>query len=314
MINDISDDSKAIVLLCSKVCAARGDNLPALSPLRYAQLAEQLYAQKLSPKDLFAMSAADIKARFAFPRDRLNIHELIPVLLERAGKLPFALEALFGQGIGVVTRADPLFPRTLKRKLGHECHPLFFWSGNIDLLNTRMAGIVGSRNISPDGAAFAERYASACVELEHLTVAAGGARGADTIAECAALRQGGCAVSLIADSLKERICRKDVSAALSGGKYLVMSAFGPDTPFNAGSAMARNHYIYALADAVMVVESATEGGTWSGVCDNAKAGYTRLLVRDCDAPGNREMLRRGYGVAVTDADLQAGRLKIREQP
>ena len=71
--NDISEDSKAIVLLCSKACAARGEKLPVLSPLRYAQLAAQLYVQQLTPKDLLTMSAADIKARFSFSRDRLNI-------------------------------------------------------------------------------------------------------------------------------------------------------------------------------------------------------------------------------------------------
>jgi predicted Rossmann fold nucleotide-binding protein DprA/Smf involved in DNA uptake len=312
--NNISDDSKAIVLLCSNACAARGEKLSVLSPLRYAQLAAQLYAQQLTPKDLLTMSAADIKARFSFSRDRLNIPQLIPELLSRAGKLPFVLQLLSEQGIGIMTRADPEFPRGLKRKLGQECPALFFYSGNIELLKTRMVGIVGSRNASPDGVKFAARYAAECVRLEHLTVAAGGAKGIDYIAEVNALNSGGCAVSLIADSLKDRLSRKEIISALSGGRYLVMSAFGLDSPFSVGSAMARNHYVYALSDAVLVAESATDGGTWTGACDNAKKGYTRLLIRDCDAPGNREMLNRGYGIAVTDADLQSGNLKIREKP
>ncbi len=60
--------------------------------------------------------------------------------------------------------------------------------------------------------------------------------------------------------------------------------------------MARNKYIYCLADAAIVVAADREqGGTWHGAMENLKRGWTPLWVKPHPDPasGNAELIRRG---------------------
>jgi predicted Rossmann fold nucleotide-binding protein DprA/Smf involved in DNA uptake len=59
--------------------------------------------------------------------------------------------------------------------------------------------------------------------------------------------------------------------------------------------MARNRYIYALADYALVVQSdLNKGGTWTGAAENLRAGWIPLFVRnDTEAPGNQALIRQG---------------------
>lgn len=59
--------------------------------------------------------------------------------------------------------------------------------------------------------------------------------------------------------------------------------------------MARNKYIYCLADAAVVVHSGNKGGTWSGAHENLKKAWVPLWVKDTDNPdaGNAQIVREG---------------------
>ena len=60
--------------------------------------------------------------------------------------------------------------------------------------------------------------------------------------------------------------------------------------------MARNKYIYCLADAAIVIAADREqGGTWQGAVENLKHGWTPLWVKSHPDPvsGNAELIRRG---------------------
>jgi predicted Rossmann fold nucleotide-binding protein DprA/Smf involved in DNA uptake len=59
------------------------------------------------------------------------------------------------------------------------------------------------------------------------------------------------------------------------GDLVLITPFNPEAGFNVGHAMARNRYIYCLADAAVVVSSAAgKGGTWSGALEDIEAELT----------------------------------------
>jgi predicted Rossmann fold nucleotide-binding protein DprA/Smf involved in DNA uptake len=75
----------------------------------------------------------------------------------------------------------------------------------------------------------------------------------------------------------------------------MLSPFYPEAGFSAGSAMARNKYIYCLADAAVVVHSGTSGGTWNGALENLEKQWVPTWVKRTgdQAAGNAAIQKRG---------------------
>ena len=88
-----------------------------------------------------------------------------------------------------------------------------------------------------------------------------------------------------------------VRAAVTEERVLILCDALPDEPFSAPKALSRNHTIYALGDAAVVVAARAEkGGTWSGASACLRGGYTPLFVLHEpgeDFAGNRLLLARG---------------------
>ena len=66
--------------------------------------------------------------------------------------------------------------------------------------------------------------------------------------------------------------------------------------------MARNKYIYCLADYGLVVRSDEgKGGTWSGAIDNLKKQWVPLFVKsESDASGNAALIAQGASALLID--------------
>jgi DNA processing protein len=82
---------------------------------------------------------------------------------------------------------------------------------------------------------------------------------------------------------------------IQSGQLVLISPFNPEAGFNAGNAMARNRYIYALADYALVIDAAEEeGGTWAGAIENLRHAWTPLYVRiPGESPGNAALVAKG---------------------
>ena len=78
---------------------------------------------------------------------------------------------------------------------------------------------------------------------------------------------------------------------------MLISPYNPDARFKVGNAMARNKYIYALADFALVVASKYhKGGTWTGAREELKRESARaVFVRDEDSvpDGNKALKKMG---------------------
>ncbi len=250
----LSDDSKAILLICSDIVVKYVKNVD-LKPLTVAEwnkISKKLLDSSMkSPKAFFDTTVDDWRAHLDISQDEA---ERIENLLKQSAYLGFELERLAYMGIWVTTRAEKTYPPALKSKLKYKSPVVLYCSGNPDLFEEEGIAIVGSRNVDEDGMNFAQVVARKCAN-ERLTVISGGAKGVDTIAQMAALSSDGTVISVLADSMEKVVRRRELRDAIIENKLLIVSPFNPECTFKIYNAMDRNKYIYALSKAAIVVSS-----------------------------------------------------------
>ena len=295
-----SDDAKAVIALATRL----GDpKRPSLSPTRWHRFAGLLVDAGRSPAAVFEpdFDPSDLTGM------RDDLARSISELIASAASATVAASELDRIGITTITVADDEYPDGLHRRLGHNAPPVIFAVGNRSLLTGAGVGIVGSRDVTEQGAEVAQSLASAVVSLAR-TLVSGAARGVDQLAMNAAFSEGGTVVGVLADSLQARIRKPDVLEALEAGSTCLISQQTPSAGFTPASAMSRNKLIYALSDVTVVVASDLEsGGTWSGAVEALKGAITRVGVwRGAgEGPGNAALEDLG-ATALRSADGLAG--------
>jgi len=282
----MNQDSNAILALCSYVCV--GEGVRPLEPKEYLALARTLSQAGRSPKDLFAFSDDDYTSVLGYsPEQAARIKRL----LDRNASLCFKLTAYQNIGIETVTRADARYPQKLKKKL--VCPPVFYYAGDLSLLDREYIGYVGSRTVTTEDVEFAKKAVRKTVSLGY-GVVSGGARGIDTVSGTEALLNGSYSVEYLADSLLKKLKRCDAVKNIQQGKLLLISAAKPDAGFQVGMAMTRNKYIYVQSSGTVVVRSdLNKGGTWSGASENLKNNWCTTLCWDHPYPGNQALIKKG---------------------
>lgn len=294
-------DTVAVGLLTTRLAMSRSAGVRPLGPTAWATLKTRLAAAGQTPAGLIGLDAGDIAALLDLPQDRsADLAEL----LARAGQIALELERLQARGIWLVSREDPEYPESLSRRLGDQAPPVLFGAGDTAILAGKGLGIVGARDADAASLDFTQRVAAWAVE-GGLAVVSGAARGVDAVAMRAAFDAGGKVIGAVADNLEERIRDAETRRAVADGQAVLVSPYGPATPFSVGAAMGRNKLIYCLADAVVVV-AATQGsgGTWAGAEEALKARWVPVLVRGTDfpAPADRALAHIGAS-QIKDEDL-----------
>lgn len=274
--------------MCSHLCA---DNCRPFEPSEWTKLADIMMNHKLQPMDIPDLSDNELKDYFKYNSEDI---ERIKRLLDRAGSLSFELEKYSDMGIKVITRADKEYPKQLKVKLKGTCPPLFYYTGNLSLLEQKTIGFVGSRTVGDDDTGFAENMVKKINQCG-FGVVSGGAKGIDSISSSASLSNDSFCIEYISDSLTRKIKKRDAITALHNNKLLIMSMTKPDAGFNAGIAMQRNKYIYAQSEATIVVKSDyNKGGTWGGATEALRKEYCPVLCRDKKQySGNTGLIKQG---------------------
>jgi DNA processing protein len=234
---------------------------------------EELYwlALKLVP-GLGARSAAKLLDRFRTPQAifRATRTELEAAGLSGAAAQSVASgcsfedaaaqqEKLLEAGAGVVTLGDPRYPQRLREIFDPPI--LLFFRGRVELLQSLMLGVVGTRRPTPYGIAVAERLAG---DLAHagLTIASGMARGIDTAAHRGTLSRGGDTVAVLgcgADIVYPAENRK--LAADIAARGLIVSEFPMGSTAFPQNFPIRNRIISGMSTGVLVVEGAQYSGS-----------------------------------------------------
>ena len=303
----LSDDSHALVLLCSSLALPPQPALNAPSPLtlsQWNQLSKKIAASPLQrPGALLNQSADALTAMLSLPGDEA---ERLAGLLGRAGRLALELEGLFSKGMWVMTRMDETYPAHLRSTLKHLAPVLVFGAGSQSLLQRPGLAVVGSRNIDEAGAAFARQVGRRAAEAK-MPVVSGGARGTDRLAMEGALDGAGITFGVLADSLERTIRQPDLRQLLLDDRLVLVTPYAPTAGFSVGAAMGRNKIIYGLSKYAVVVSSEVEtGGTWAGAVEALKGSWCPVFVRESpQAPeGNRALLKRG-ALPLTEENLAA---------
>jgi len=281
-----------LFLLCTHLGSTDDPLSTPLTTREWNQLEKRLSANSLSAADLLGLDESHIKT--VVPSGVVDAKRL-STLLSRRAQVERELERLESAGIWALTRNDYEYPSRFRERLRKTAPVILYGAGDVSLLNTPGLAVVGSRDIDPSLVGITEFVGNACAESK-LTVYSGGARGVDKTAMGAALKAGGTAVGLLADSL-EKACRlQDVRELIGEGRLALATTYSPDSGFSVGMAMTRNKLIYALADYALVIASDAErGGTWAGASEALKSDRIPLFVLDgSNVPeGNRLLIRRG---------------------
>lgn len=290
----MNHNSEVIIMLCSHLSS--DTDCKPLTPSEWSGLADTLLQADLEPKALPDLSDSE----FLDLKIGKEETQRIRGLLRQGANITFELEKYNSMGIYVVTRADAAYPKMLKYRLGKSCPPLFYYAGDLSLAKTKSIGFVGSRGADENDRRFTEKVAGSINKLGY-SVVSGGAKGIDTIAGDASLKNGCAYIAYLADSMVKRIRSSDTIKAIQNGRVLLLSAVSPDTSFTAATAMMRNRYIYAQSEATVVVHSDyKKGGTWSGAADCLKHEICPELCWDNkDYRGNQELIKLG-AVPITE--------------
>ncbi|MDE0150678.1 MAG: DNA-processing protein DprA [Rhodospirillaceae bacterium] len=285
--------TQAVLLLTVSLGRADRDGAKPLSPSEWARLAEWLEDRDLDPA---ALMTGDPEALLSGWVDRTVTPGRLDGLLGRGAALGLAAEKWQRAGLWLLARPDPGYPARLEKRLERKAPPVLFGCGRAVLLNPNRSGlaVVGSRGAGEEELAFSGKLGAAAAR-DGRSIVSGGARGVDRAAMKGALDSEGTAVAVLADGLLHAATSALYRRPLLSGDLALVSAVNPETGFNVGNAMARNRYIYCLADAAVVVASARgSGGTWSGACENAKEGWVPLWVRHTSDPnsGNHDLVEQ----------------------
>jgi DNA protecting protein DprA len=166
------------------------------------------------------------------------------------------LARLEGDGVQLITRADPRYPPALARWLPPELQPLLlFCRGEVGLLNQLAAAVVGAQDARAETVNSARELATLLAE-EGLVVVGGLGRGVGQAAFDGALAAGGRTVAV----LPMGISALTIPPAAGQDGALLISPFHPDAKFDEAQALARYKLIAGLAEAIFVVAAGESGG------------------------------------------------------
>jgi predicted Rossmann fold nucleotide-binding protein DprA/Smf involved in DNA uptake len=272
---NLSPTAQATLLLTSYFGKTQTDSEKPLNNTEWGRFALWLKNKGITPADL--LSEQPRKLLEGWHDSKVTIERLL-ALLGRGHSLALAIEKWQRAGLWVVTRSDDAYPRRLKSRLKTDAPPVLFGCGNKDLLNKGGIAVVGSRNAGDEDLHFTHALGTKAASSS-TGVISGGARGVDETAMLAAMNAGGNVIGVMADSLLKAATASKWRKGLMGGNLVLVSPFYPEAGFNAGNAMARNKYIYCLADVSLVVHSGTKGGTINGAEENLKKKWVPLWVK-----------------------------------
>ena len=288
---NLSPDTEVILLLCGRFGSERGEHHVPLTQKEYESLARWLMEHKLRPSDLLSGGSSGLLSDIVHAKLELA---RVESLLARGTAMALILEKWQRSGLWVLSRSDSAYPIRLKKKLGQSAPPLLYGAGDTSLLGAGGLAIVGSRDVSEEALEFTRNVACACAR-DRLGVISGGAKGVDSAAMQGAGEAGGVVIGVLAADLLRASVNRHNRTGIQSGQLVLISPFNPEAGFNAGNAMARNRFIYALADYALVVDSAQgEGGTWAGAIENLRHDWASLYVRTPgEKAGNAALIAKG---------------------
>jgi DNA processing protein len=168
-------------------------------------------------------------------------------------------QKLLQSGTSLIPISDPRYPARLREIF--DPPTMLFARGRVELLDSVMLAVVGTRRPTPYGVAATERLVADLARAQ-LTIVSGMARGVDTSAHKSALAAGGdtvavfgCGVDLVYPAENRKL------AATIAQQGLVLSEFPMGSPPYPQNFPIRNRIVSGMSSGVLVVEGAQYSGS-----------------------------------------------------
>jgi len=270
----------------------------------------------LSPVNLHLLVEEMGSATSVF-ENRKSLREHIPAVSQNTLDALAAMDSLLGRAeqelafckkgsIRCLSIMDEAYPQRLK-----ECDDapvLLYYRGSADLNARHIVSMVGTRQITPYGKDLCRTFVSDLRRLcPDALVVSGLAYGVDIHSHRAALEEGLDTVGVLAHGLNQiypRMHRETAKQMLGQGGLLTEYMSG--TPIDKRNFVLRNRIVAGLADAVVVVESATKGG--SLITADIALGYNRQVwaypgrIHDTYSAGCNKLISSNCATLLTGAE------------
>lgn len=170
------------------------------------------------------------------------------------------LDEIQKAGLKWKTIFDEDYPSLLKQI--YDPPVLFYYRGEFESKDQKAVAVVGTRKITGYGKLVTEKFTAALVAAG-LTIVSGLARGVDSIAHQAALKNNGRTIAVLGGGLNKIFPpeNENLSREIAQGRGVIMSEFPPAYPAVAGNFPARNRLISGLSQAILVTEAAIDSGS-----------------------------------------------------
>jgi DNA protecting protein DprA len=224
--------------------------------------------EKCDADGFLALDDRTLQARFGLKR------EAVAFVRSPDSKTLETWQTLQQKGVTVLVRGQAGYPGRLNEVLGETAPPILYVLGRTELFQTPSVSFCGSRKASEKGLKVAED-SSRLLAGEQFNVISGYAHGVDLAAHKGALEAGGTTTIVLAEGILHFRTKEQLQDVLGDdplARALVVSEFPPRLPWKAHNAMTRNRTICGLSNAMVVIESGLEGGTF-------EAGKTSLDLK-----------------------------------
>lgn len=249
-----------------------------LDDAQWTRLAGWLKKRGLQPGDLLADGAPGYLAGWddpAVPASR------IIELLDRRALLASAIERWTTAGIWAIGRADPDYPKRLKRRLRGDAPPVLFGSGDRALLNRGGIALLIGEDAAAATRDFARRLGDQTANP--LSAIVGEAELDNQVLRDGMARSGQLVVVLRGGLLR--------AVAREPGRMLLVSAAAPDGPADASDLVAER-CLYGLSDAAILLGRRREGDRAAGLAEALERAWVPVWVAGTDHEARR-LLRLG---------------------
>ena len=207
-------------------------------------------------------------------------------------------------GIAVLTPAHTAYPALLR---GDDAPPVLFLRGAHALPQPPRVALVGTRQPQTAARRFAHALGRALAQAGRCVVS-GLALGIDAAAHRGALAGGGRTLAVLGGGINVPYPPQNRALfSILAREGTLLSEYRPQAAPSAATLVARNRLISALSDALVVVETSTEGGSWHAVRFARAQGVPVFAVRS-RAAGNRRLLAEGAHPLPPDPAAACARL------
>ena len=218
-------------------------------------LLNRLTAENYPPQEFVAAPADELTRNYNLKAETVkSLKESKDMACELADQLAL-------HEVTMLLRDSKAYPTRLARLPGNIAPPVVFTKGDTSILERKGVGFCGARSASRTICDMVQKSAAVLGE-RGINVIGGYAFGVDLAAHLGALTASGVTTFILATGILHFSLKTVLRDSATHSEFLVISEFSPRLGWSVANAMQRNWTICGLADAIVIADPGTSGGTF----------------------------------------------------